>query len=143
MLRLMSLLLAFLLIALVPIQSSPASLRPILLLNGETPMPCDSQWHWVAIVPVNAYVTNAYLFGSVYGGGTGIDAGIWSPSYGGWGVLADVHVMQMTPTGNSQGQGERSFQPDSVWVTDVYVGGYCGGGGEAYLFAEIFVRDFP
>ena len=139
----MHLLRSLLIAALVlagPAPTAAALLRPILVENGGTSIACDGEFHWTPPRTINANVAKVFLFFSMNPNGiNGGDAILWSPAYGGWGALADVHLLTATPSQALQGQMERTFSPDRVAVTTVQAGIICWGGGTALVYAEVFV----
>ena len=117
-----------------------ATLRPMLIENGSFTVACDGNFYWSPPREVNANVAKAFLFFSMNPNGVnGGDAILWSPAYGGWGALADVHLLAASPSQALQGQMERTFSPDRVAVTTVQAGIICWGGGTALVYAEVFV----
>lgn len=123
-----------------------ASLKPILITDGmeSSQFPCDGEFHITTPVAVNAHVVRAYLFATMAPNNVnGMDVILWSSAYGGWGSLADVHLLHKVPAGPNQGESDRSFQPDSVYVTTVSVVGICWGGGRMDLYSVIYTRALP
>ena len=129
-------------LALMVTPAHASQIRPILVENGSVTVPCDGEFYWTPAKQVYANVAKVFLFVSMSPNGVnGLDAILWSPAYGGWGALADVHLMGVTPSQAIQGQMERTFSPDRVWVSTVQAGIICWGGGQALVYAEVFVED--
>lgn len=127
-----------------PGRLATVGLQPILVLDGTDNFPCDGNYHWSKGLAVNAAIVKTYLFASMNPNGVnGLNAVLWSPLYGGWGSLGTVNLLRTTPSQALDTENERSFSPDSVQVSTVYVGVICWGGGNAQAYAEVFTRVTP
>src|SRR5688500_17502851 len=95
-----------------------ADLTPILMANGEQKMVCDGTMRYMNTVELdNKLVVKASLFGNlVTHPNYGADVVIWSPHYGGFGPLGDLHIFDHKLGGGRQGQFERTFSPDGVRI---------------------------
>ena len=119
-------------------------LTPILMANGEDKMVCDGVMRFMYTTPlVNKTIVKAYLFGNlVTHTSYGADVVLWSPAYGGWGPIADLHIFPATVGGGRLGDRERSYSPDGIYIADshVQVAAVCWGGGTLEIYAAIWVK---
>ena len=143
----------FLAAALIVALSTSAfaqSLTPILMSNGEAKIVCDGQSRWMNNVRlVNKHIVKVYLFGNlVTAPGYGADVVIWSEAYGQlhplskWGTIGDLHMFPHTLGGGRQGEMDRTFPGDGIYIPDneVFLNVVCWGGGTLELYAQIWVK---
>ena len=120
--------------------SEAGLLRPIRIYDGGESIPCDGIGHSMADVPVYANVAKVYMFANMSPNGVnGMDVSVTSNAYGDPATLAEVHLFRVTPSSGIQGEMERTFAPDRVYVTTVHADISCAGGGYVNIFAEVWV----
>lgn len=132
------------LLLFMSVSASGGNLTPILMTDGNQQMVCDGQMRFMNTVSLtNKTIVGSYLFANLVTSGGGADIVIWSPVYGGWGTIGDLHIFHAINNGNRQGERERMFPAgDGIYIENgiVQIAAICWGGGYAEIYAQIWVK---
>lgn len=118
---------------------APATLHNIIIADGNNSIPCDGVGHWTPLVPVHANIAKAYLFFSMSPNSVNGADVMLGDQVGHNDPVAEVHLLQRSPSTGVQGEHRESFTPDRVYRDQLGICVVCWGGGNALAYADVWV----